>query len=102
MDGGPNISSTEITTFLNQWATKWRISSAYYPKSNGRAELAVKSMKRLIRGNTGIQGKLNTDNLAKALLQYRNTPLKGYSKSPAQLLLGRKLTLFLNQHLDTK
>ena len=90
MNGGPNISSTEITT-LNQWATKWRISSAYYPKSNGRAELAVKSMKRLIRGNNGIQGKLNTDNLTKALLQYRNTPLKGCSKSPAQLLLGRKL-----------
>ena len=83
MDGGPNISSTEITT-LNQWATKWRIS-------NGQAELAVKSMKRLIRGNTGIKGKLNTDNLVKALLQYRNTPLKGCSKSPAQLLLGCKL-----------
>lgn len=91
MDGGPNISSTEITTFLKQWATKWRKSSAYYPQSNGRAELAVKSMKRLIRGNTGIQGKLNTDKMAKALLQYRNTPLQGCNKSPAQLLLGRKL-----------
>ena len=48
-------------------------------------------MKRLIRGNTCIQGKLNTDNLVKALLQHQNTPLKGCSKSPAQLLLGRKL-----------
>ena len=54
MDGGPNISSTEITAFL-----RWRQSSAYYPKSNGRVEAAVKTMKRVICGNTGRQGSIN-------------------------------------------
>ena len=91
MDGGPNISSTEITMFLNKWGSKIRKSSAYYPKSNGRAEAAVKSIKRVIQGSIGKNGNINNDNITKALLQYRNTPLKGIGKSPAQLLLGRKL-----------
>ena len=91
MDGGPNISSTEITAFLKQWGTRWQQSSAYYPKSNGCAEAAVKTMKCVICGNTGRQGNINNDNIAAALLQYRNTPPKGINKSPAQLLLGRKL-----------
>ena len=48
-------------------------------------------MKRAIRGNTGKHGNLNTDMIVKALLQYRNTPLKTIALSPAQLLLGRSL-----------
>lgn len=90
-DGGPNISSMEIESFLTKWGVVKRLSSAYYPKSNGRAEAAVKSMKRAIRGNTGKHGNLNTDMIAEALLQYRNTPLKTIALSPAQLLLGRSL-----------
>ena len=52
-DGGPNISSAEMSTFYKKWGIKQRKSSAYYPKSNGRAEAAVKSMKRAIMGNVG-------------------------------------------------
>ena len=44
-DGGPNISSKEIESFLTKWGSVERKSSAYYPKSNGRAEATtVKSM----------------------------------------------------------
>ena len=91
LDGGPNIMSREIKAFLYKWGTTIRQSSAYYPKSNGRAEAAVKTMKRIVDGNTGSKGSLKTDEIAKALLQYRNTPLKTGKKSPAQLLLGRSL-----------
>ena len=55
---------------------KWRVSSAYNPQSNGRAELAVKTAKRLLRENISLSGDLNTDSTARALLQYRNTPLQ--------------------------
>ena len=48
-------------------------------------------MKRAIQDNVGPNGHLNTDNIVSALLQYRNTPLKNVSLSPAQLLLGRNL-----------
>ena len=78
-----------------------RLSSAYFPKSNGRAESGVKSMKRLIRGHTGVKGSIDTDAITLALLQYRNTPLqKAGGKSPAQLSLGRELkdTIPLQKH----
>ena len=83
LDGGPNITSKAGTCI--------RLSSAYYPKSNGWAELAVKTSKRLIEGNTGKNGTLKTNRLAQSLLQYRNTPLKVGNKSPSQLLFGRSL-----------
>ena len=68
-----------------------RTSSAYYPQSNGRAEAAVKSAKRLLKMNTGPGGSLDTDKVTAALLQYLNTPLRGIDKSPAQLAAGRQL-----------
>ena len=52
------------------WAVKHRLSSAAYPQSNGQAELAVKSAKRIISGNTGAQGSLDNDCAARAILQY--------------------------------
>ena len=61
-------------------------SDNHRPKSNGRAEAAVKTMKRIINGNTGRNGTLNSDSVTKALLQYYNTPMKTGGKSPAQLL----------------
>ena len=68
-----------------------RISSAYYPQSNGRAEAAVKTSKRLLRDNTGPGGTLDTDKMSMALLQYLNTPLRDINRSPAQLAAGRQL-----------
>ena len=45
LDGGPNLSSHETTTWINNWGVKIRPSSTYYPQSNGRAEAGVKSLK---------------------------------------------------------
>ena len=90
-DGGTNLSSAEMLDFYRRWGVKLRISSAHYPQSNGRAEAAVRSAKRMIRDNTRGDGSLDTDEAAKAMMQYRNTPLRGIEKSPAQLALGRQL-----------
>ena len=90
-DGGPNVSSKEMTSWLNTWGVRLRLSSAYYPQSNGRAEAGVKSLKRLLLGNIDHRGTLNTDQVAHALFTYRNTPLRGINKSPAQLALGRQI-----------
>ena len=53
------------------------------PQLNGRAEVAVKTAKRLIMANTGFGGTLESNSIALAMLQYLNTPLKGTDKSPA-------------------
>ena len=91
LDGARNYNSKEITTWFEKWGTTVRLSSAYYPQSNGRAEVGVKSLKRLLEGNVGRRGSINTYKVAKALMQYRNTPLRDVGKSPAQLALGRPI-----------
>ena len=90
-DGGTNLVSEEMCEFFRSWGVTMRTSSAYYPQSNGRAEAAVKSAKRLLKMNTGPGGSLDTDKVTAALLQYLNTPLRGIDKSPAQLAAGRQL-----------
>jgi transposase InsO family protein len=99
-DGGPQFSSQSTQSFLRNWGVKWRVSSAHYPQSNGRAELAVKTAKRLLRDNISPNGDLNTDTAARALLQYRNTPLQDIGVSPAQLLYGRRLRDHLPSFAD--
>ena len=76
--------------FLNGWGVKHRLSSAEYLQSNGRAEVAVKNAKRKIYGNAKSDRSLNHDATARALSQYRNTPLQDCKLSPAQILFHRQ------------
>ena len=85
-DGGPQFTSAEFHNFLKDWGIHHRLSSAGYPQSNGRAELAVKAAKRIIRDNTSNNGSLDNNKAAGAILQYRNTPITGIDLSPAQIL----------------
>ena len=66
-----------------------------FAHSNQWAELAVKSMKRLLRENFGSDGKLNSDKVQRAVMQYRNTPDRDTGRSPAQVIFGRQLRDFL-------
>ena len=94
-DGRPPFTSLPFTKFLRDWAVKHWLSSAAYPHSNGQAELAVKSAKRIISGNTRTQGSLDNDCAARAINQYRNTPIQNIGLSPTQLLLQRRLCDFI-------
>ena len=51
----------------------------------------MKAGKRIVFGNTNSDGSLNNDKAARAIMQYRNTPIQGVGLSPAQLLLHRQL-----------
>ena len=90
-DGGPPFNSDRFQSFLRTWGIHHRLSSAYYPQSNGRAELGVKSARRILADNVSSTGSLDTDSVARAVLQYRNTPLPGIGLSPAQILFHRNL-----------
>ena len=87
-DGGPEFSAHSTRDFLKSWSVHHRISSAYNPHGNCRAEVAVKSIKRLIAGNTGPGGDLSNQ-FHRALLQYRNGPSPDTGMSPANCLFGR-------------
>ncbi len=90
-DGGSPFTSYEWKQFLRQWDIYQRKSSANFPQSNGRAELAVKSCKRLLTNNTDSVGNLDSAKVTRALLAYRNTPIAGLGMSPAYMLYGRQL-----------
>lgn len=90
-DGGSTFVSHRCQAFLSTWGVSHRLSSAHHSQSNGRAELGVKTAKRLLRDHTGPGGNLHTDAFVRALLQWRNTPSPDLGLSPAQLLYGRRL-----------
>ena len=90
-DGGPEFTASETQDFLKRWGVHHRKSSAYYPQSNGRAEVAVKKAKRLLKSSIGPSGSLNNDEFLRAMLQLRNTPDADCKLSPAQILFGHPL-----------
>ena len=67
------------------------MSSAYHPLSNKRAEVGVKSAKRLVRDNIHADGSLDNDRFARAILTHRNNPCPTSGLSPTQILFGRVL-----------
>merc|ERR1711891_103956 len=75
-DGGPQLTSDVFQKSLKAWGVRHRLSAAYNPHSNCRAELAVKTGKRLLRDNVGPGGTLNTDRFMRAVMQFRNTPMQ--------------------------
>ena len=85
----------EVQTFLMKWGVHHRLSSAYFPHSNNRAELAVKTAKRLLMENMDNQGCIDTDAFGRAMLQYRNTPHPDTRLSPAQVIFGRAIRDFV-------
>ena len=89
-DGGLPFQASDVKEFLARWKVDHVTSSASYPQGNGRAELAVKTAKRILRNNTS-NGSLNCDKASRALLQFRNTPIKHVGLSPAQLLFHRNI-----------
>ena len=91
-DGGTEFTSEYTQAFFSKWGVEHRISSAYHPQSNGRAEVAVKTVKRLMHNNTNTaSGSLDTDRFLRAMLQLRNTPDPDCGISPAEIVFGRPL-----------
>ena len=90
-DGGPEFVADDTKAFFRHWGVRHRLSAAYNSESNGRAEVGVKSMKRLLTGNTRPDGSLDDNRVIAGLLQYRNTPEPTTGMSPASTLFGRRI-----------
>lgn len=80
-DNGTQFTLGAFHEFTEDYKFRQTFTSPHYPQSNGEAESAVKISKRILR----------QDDIFKALLSYRNTPIEATGKSPAELMMGRKL-----------
>lgn len=80
-DNGPCYVGEVFLTFIKEGKITHNTSSPHYPESNGLAERAVQTVKRM-------WNKEKDKNLA--LLIYRNTPLES-GRTPAELMLGRNV-----------
>lgn len=94
-DGGSCYTSEKVKKLLKDYGIRHRISSVANPHANSRAEIAVKTVKRMMKENVSLTGKLETTKMSRALLQYRNTVDRDTGFSPAVALLGRELRDFL-------
>ena len=90
-EGAANFTSAELEDWLQRWGIHHRVSSYYYPRSNKRAEVSVKSAKRMIMNNLGPNGSLDSDKIARAALLHRNCPDPLTGLWPAQVIFGRVL-----------
>ena len=90
-DGGPQFKAGKTQEFLKAWGVTHRTSSVANPHANCRAELAVKTIKRMLMDNVTASGSLDVDKFQRALLMYRNSIDPQTKASPALILFGRPI-----------
>ena len=90
-DGGPQFTAGKTQDFLHAWGVRHRITSVANPHANCRAELAVKTVKRMLMDNITATGSLDVDKFQRALLMYRNSVDPETKASPALILFGRPI-----------
>ncbi|XP_013139456.1 PREDICTED: uncharacterized protein K02A2.6-like [Papilio polytes] len=89
-DNGAQFTSKEFEYFNKFNGIEHVFTAPYHPASNGLAENAVKTLKRVIK--KAIQEKQNINRaLWSFLLYYRNVEHSTTGESPAMLLLGRRV-----------
>ena len=89
-DNGPQFSSSDFAYFAKTYEFVHVTSSPGYPQSNGKAENAVKTVKRIMK-----KSLKSGEDLFLALLSWRNTPSEGMNSSPVQRLYGRRTRTLL-------
>lgn len=86
-------STHQFKVFAKEWGFKHTTSSPEYPQSNGAAEKAVQTAKRILK-KADADGK----DPFEGLLKYRNTPFEDIGLSPVQLLMSRRTRTMLPTH----
>ncbi|CAH8585253.1 unnamed protein product [Schistosoma margrebowiei] len=91
-DNGSQFTSSQFQEFCKRLSIKHFRSPPYHPQSNGQAERFVDTFKRALMKSKGEGTTVET--LQNFLFVYRTTPndMLPQQKSPAEILMGRKLS----------
>ncbi|XP_015277826.1 PREDICTED: uncharacterized protein K02A2.6-like [Gekko japonicus] len=93
-DNGPQFVSEEFRQFLTNNGIRQMTAAPFHPASNGQAERMVRTAKealgRLTEGDWSVR-------LGSFLLRQHTTPCSATGRSPAEMLMGRRLTTRLNR-----
>ncbi|XP_015278794.1 PREDICTED: uncharacterized protein K02A2.6-like, partial [Gekko japonicus] len=93
-DNGAQFVSQEFAQFLANNGIRQITSAPFHPASNGQAERMVRTTKdalaKLTSGDWGVK-------LASFLLRQHVTPCSATGRSPAELLMGRRLASLLDR-----
>ncbi|XP_032235420.2 uncharacterized protein K02A2.6 [Nematostella vectensis] len=92
-DNRPQYACKEFADFAKDYEFLHTTSSPTYAQSNGQIERTIQTVKNILE-------KSDHEDPYKGLLNYRNTPLDGINKSPAQLMMGRRLKTSLPATAD--
>ena len=85
---GTNFASQEFKEFMDENGIKHVFTPLYHPSSNGLAERAVQTLKKVFRSN----GESNIELIiSRFLLQYRITPHSTKNISPSEMLMRRRI-----------
>ena len=93
-DNGSAFTSDEFELFLKNSGIKHIKSAPYHPSTNGCVERAVRTFKTTMKKLTNIMSM--SEKLQTFLFQYRIISQSITGKSPAELLMNRKLNNKLN------
>jgi len=94
-DNSP-FACSEFLKFADSWNFQLVTSSPIYPQSNGQAERAIQTVKRLMK-----KAYEAGEDLSKALLHLRATPIANMNFSPAQIFFNRRIRTDLPAMPDT-
>ena len=89
-DGGPQFTSKEFNSFVEDWGVTYVTSSPMHQRANGKAESAVKIMKSLL-----VKTYKEGGDPYEAMLEQRNTPRQDTGLSPAEMMFNRRTRSFL-------
>nr|XP_037291234.1 uncharacterized protein K02A2.6-like [Rhipicephalus microplus] len=87
-DNGPQFTSREFVTFLQNQAIKLSHSSVYYPQANGQVERFNRTLKNFIQVSL-LERRPIRQAVTDYLSIYRSTPQATAGVAPAVLLHGR-------------
>lgn len=94
-DNGRTFDSKMFREFLKSNGILQRFSAPYNPQTNGQVEIHVNTIKQSLKKMCGKVSDVN-EALLQVLTQYRLMPHQSTSKTPSELIFGRKIRCALD------